>query len=647
MATNAEAASKTFQLRQKLASLIDAPNVTIFDADVVITPNEINDKHGTGVLVSRIFKHSPNLISIRSRNNYEGEHHYGEFSFCLPHTGLSRLESFLSLLNKLNGSSIRRAFCVPYFADDIISAIAIKELFNVPLGAYIMDDQNIHSNTIPDQLMAEFLQKCSLRFATHPELRDAYENKYGLKFWLLPAVAPEQLICLTPQPSTGIKHNSKTGVFIGSIWSQKWFDLLRETIKNSHHQIDWYGNCNSPWFAIPKDMEQDGIKALGLLPEEELAEQLKTYPYVVVPTGTLDEREESWATGQLSLPGRILFALATSNTPVIILGSEKTSAARFVNRFKIGVIADYTAASFSQAVESVCLPEHQTEMRQNAARVAAAFSSQGITEWVWQSLELGQAADSRFEKLLQRTESDLVHFIEPPVPSEINKDFATVYQVMRRLWGNGFRPDFVVDVGSSIGIWSYTVSKFFPDARFVLIDPLLSKYDQTARNYFIGNIQNVEVLEIAVSNQAGNVSFQVSPDLWGSSLLQPADFRTYESVYVKVQTLDYVAQTKAISGRGILKIDVQCAEHLVLEGAQKFLDQVDVIVAELSLVRYDSQAKVLSEMMQIIEQLGFRYYDDIGCWRSPVDGTLLQKDILFLRNELFIPQVAEANHLKQ
>ncbi|MBW4550901.1 MAG: FkbM family methyltransferase [Aphanocapsa sp. GSE-SYN-MK-11-07L] len=646
MATNGETASKTFQLRQRLAALINAPNLTITYADVVITPNEINNKHGTGVLVSRIFQDRPNLISIRSRDNYQGEHDYGEIHFCLPHTGLSRLESYSSLLNKLSGSSINRVFCVPYFADDIVSAIVIKELFNVPLGAYIMDDQNIHSQAISDQLMGEFLHKCSLRFATHPELRDAYENKYGLKFWLLPAVVPAKLICSTPQAAIGSKFESRTGVFIGSIWSQKWFDLLRETIKGSNHQIDWYGNCNSPWFSVPKELDQDGIKALGLLPEEQLVEQLKTYPYVVVPSGTLDEREESWATGQLSLPGRILFALATSNTPVIILGSEKTSAARFVNRFKIGLIADYTAASFRQAVEQICLPENQAEMRRNAVAVAEAFSDQGITEWVWKSLELGEPIDTRFEKLLRRTESDLVHFIEPPVPSEINKDFATVYQVMRRLWGNGFRPDFVVDVGSSIGIWSYTVSKFFPDARFVLIDPLLSKYDQTARNYFIGNIQKVEVLEIAVSNQAGNVSFQVSPDLWGSSLLQPADFRTYESVDVKVQTLDYVAQTKAISGRGILKIDVQCAEHLVLEGAQKFLEQVDVIVAELSLVRYDSQAKVLSEMMQIIEQLGFRYYDDIGCWRSPADGTLLQKDILFLRNELFIPQVAEANHLK-
>ena len=35
-----------------------------------------------------------------------------------------------------------------------------------------------------------------------------------------------------------------------------------------------------------------------------------------------------------------------------------------------------------------------------------------------------------------------------------------------------------------------------------------------------------------------------------------------------------------------------------------------------------------------MERLGFRYYDDAGTWRSPVDGTLLQKDAVFIRNDV-------------
>jgi hypothetical protein len=45
-------------------------------------------------------------------------------------------------------------------------------------------------------------------------------------------------------------------------------------------------------------------------------------------------------------------------------------------------------------------------------------------------------------------------------------------------------------------------------------------------------------------------------------------------------------------------------------------------------------------MIAMMQQLGFRYYDDAGTWRSPVDGTLLQKDAVFIRNELFTPALS-------
>jgi FkbM family methyltransferase len=279
-------------------------------------------------------------------------------------------------------------------------------------------------------------------------------------------------------------------------------------------------------------------------------------------------------------------------------------------------------------------------MRENAVKVAKAFSDKGIDDWIWQSLADRQAADSRFESVLPRSPIDLVHFIEPPVPSIIYKDYAQVYQVMRRLKGQNYHPDFVVDVGASHGIWSHTASQLFPEAQFILIDPLISRYEQAARNYYIRNIPKAELLEIAVSNQAGLLSFQVSPDLYGSSLLTPADFREYETVTVEVKTLDQVAVEKNLSGRGILKLDVQCAEHIVLEGAKIFLEQVDLVVAELSFIRYDEKALVFLEMLNLLHELGFRYYDETGEWRSQIDGTLLQKEVVFIREDLLVPETS-------
>lgn len=607
--------------------------------DVIITPNEVNDKHGTGILVKRIFATSPNIVSIRSMNTYNSEHEFGNLSLCISHKKLSRFESFQSIIQSLQNITVNRIICIPLRPDDVITAIVIKELFDAPLCTYILDDQNIHINGIPDALMQELLSKSSLRLAISPEMRDAYETKYRLNFWQLPAVVDDDLIQSQPITHT---LSRKSGVMIGNVWSEYWFELLRQTLDGLEIQIDWYKNNEFKWLAEKRSsLSQSGLIECDYIEDEaEFVAQLRQYAYAVIPSGTLDHNDPYRSVGYLSLPSRIPQLLATANLPMIVLGSRKTAAARFVERFKIGVVCDYDSLSFKEAVEQVTNPEMQRTMRQNAAAIARTFSDAGMAEWIWQSLERGQPCDDRFEALLHRTPADLVFFIEPPHPPDIFADFLPVYQALRRLKWRGFQPDFIVDVGASVGVWSYTINKLFPQAHFLLIDPLISKYDAGSRNHFTGQFANFELIEVAISNQSGKSELQVSPDLYGSSLLHPADFRAYETVEIEVKTLDQVASETALTGRGVLKIDVQCAEHLVLEGATHLLEQVDVLVVELSLVRYDEQAKILLEMLNMIEQLGFQYFDDVGDWRSPVDGSLLQKDILFVRESLAKAEVS-------
>jgi FkbM family methyltransferase len=619
------------RLRQQLAALAVATNQparrsgeTASQVDVVVTPNEMNDKHGTGALVRRIFEGCSHILSIRARNDYEGEHDFGDTAICLPQAGYSRWEAFQNVLAALRGKVVRRVICIPYVADDLVTSIAIKELFGVPLCTYIMDDQNICSQRIPDELMREFLAKCSLRLTTHAEMRNAYESKYGLKFWLLPQLIPGRLVQGTPKVPAGEEYASRTGALVGSIWSERWFNLLKDTIKGSGYQLHWFGNNNSPYLQTPRtELEEACINPFGIIPEDRLALLLRTYPYAVVPTGTPDDKGDALALGRLSLPGRIFFILATSNTPIIVLGHEESPAARFIKRFQIGVTSTYCAEGFRRAVEHVTDPRNQLVMRQKAAALAACLSADGIGEWFFRSMELGEPYDLRFEKLLPRAETDMVAYIEPPVPGDIYREYIPIYQVMRRLKNQGFRPDFVVDIGASMGIWSHAVSKVFPMARFVLVDPLFSRYDKWARERHIGAIPNAELVDAAISNQAGKSSFQVPPDLYGGSLLRLSDGHPYETVEVSVQTLDEVA-------------DVQFTEHLVLEGGRRFLEQVDAVVLELSLIRPHEQSKTFLEMMNVMHDLGYRYYDDVGSWRSPVDGTLVQKDVLFLRGNLLI-----------
>jgi hypothetical protein len=371
------------------------------NSSVVITSNEMNYRHGTGALIKRVFPDSRGILSIRSYNHYESEHDFGEVSIHLPQHGLSRPETFQNVLTALTCFTVGRVLCVPYNPDELQTAIAIKELFKVPLATWIMDDQNICVNNIPDDLMQEFLGKCSVRFATHPELRDAYEQKYGFKFWILPAVAPSQYLELaiqTPQPEL---TRSQMGVLIGNIWSKQWFDMLCHAVGGAGKSLDWYGDYRAYyWMCLSEtEIQKRGLNPQGLYPEAELVQKLKSYCYIIVPTGTIDERDDHPELSTLSLPGRTIFAMVTANLPVIVLGSIKTSIAHFVNHFQIGVVSAYDPQSFTEAVDYVMQPDVQQAIRSRTVAIAERFCDYDIGDWVWESLELGKPADDRFEEL--------------------------------------------------------------------------------------------------------------------------------------------------------------------------------------------------------------------------------------------------------
>jgi FkbM family methyltransferase len=631
--------SQSSQKNDFLARSAPTSSKTISDATVVITPNEVNQRHGTGVLINKIFGDSSNVISIRAQNHYGGEHTFGEISVLLPNPEQSRQKAYAQILSFLEGSTVKQALCLPYHADEILLAIAVKDLFNVPLCTYIMDDNNVYGSGIPDELMEELLQKSDLRLAISSELKQAYEKKYNSKFWILPPIVSNHLILSNPNKTRGLQRDPKVGILVGNVWGQKWLDLLRETVKGTGITIHWYCNAGSKssWLSFDRqELEEDGIVLFDPLPEEQLARKLPSYTFAILPSGTLDELDDNRSVAQLSLPSRVPFILATSGTPIIVLGHPQTTSARFVKRFEVGEVSAYNAEAFQQAVAAVVSDEAQMHLRKNAADIANIFSDANIEQWIWNSLDKGEPDDFRFEQLMPASLGDYAYYVDPPVPKEIYSDFVPVYRALRRLKWKGYQPDFVIDVGASTGIWSHTVNYIFPEARYILVEPLLSRHDALSRKIFIENHSNFETVEAIASNYIGATTLQVSSDLYNSSLFELNHSQFSEEVDIVVVTLDRIAERKKIEGRGILKMDVQFAEHLVLEGASELLKQVDLIITELSFLKHHPAGKTFLEMLDLLNELGFRYYDDAGEWRLPTDGTLHNKDGLFVRQSLFL-----------
>jgi hypothetical protein len=370
-------------------------------ADLVITPCEVKETHGTGTLLLRMFRDSSSIVSLRTSDFYDGEQDFGAAQFCLPLAQLSRSEVSSWVRWCLTGATVRRVICFPYLPADVVLAIVAKELFRVPLCTYIMDDKNVCADGISDALMEDLLSKSDLRLVISPEMRDAYARKYQMRFWVMPPLVPDELIRRTPcQPPEGV--DPRRGILIGNMWGTRWLDMLRDAMRGTGYSVDWY--CNNPDSTELERarIESDGIRAMGTVPDSSLPAVLQSYRFAVVPSDPLDGKSlpAVRAIAELSLPSRIPTMMAEAHLPVLVLGNPKTAAARFIARFKLGAVVPYDCAAVKSALDRMLTPESEMQIRKRAASLADSFSAKGADEWIWRSLSGGHPSDLRFEELM-------------------------------------------------------------------------------------------------------------------------------------------------------------------------------------------------------------------------------------------------------
>jgi hypothetical protein len=361
--------------------------------------------HGTGTLLLRIFPDQGSIISLRTHNFYDGEQDFGRVKLCLPLVQSARPEISAWLKWSIAGTKVRRILCLPYTPAEAIVALAARDILGVPLCTYIMDDKNVCADGISDSLMRDLLDKSSLRLVIGPEMRDAYEKKYGMSFWIMPPVVADRIVKrkVTPPPAG---MDPRRGVLLGNIWGQRWLDMLRQIFRGANVTVDWYCNqINPPGLDFNREeLSSDGIVQQDPIAEEDLPRVLSNYAFAVVPTDTLDGMSPSAvrAIAELSLPSRMVTMMATAHLPMLVIGSPVTCAASFVERFDLGCTVPYERAAVSAAIEILLAPVRQTEIRVRAAELSERFTAANADEWIWRSLDAGRPITTDYEDLMPR-----------------------------------------------------------------------------------------------------------------------------------------------------------------------------------------------------------------------------------------------------
>jgi FkbM family methyltransferase len=150
----------------------------------------------------------------------------------------------------------------------------------------------------------------------------------------------------------------------------------------------------------------------------------------------------------------------------------------------------------------------------------------------------------------------------------------------------GRAPRTVIDVGAAFGEFSRQCFAVFPNAAYLLLEPLEEYRANLDR--LKADIPHASVVVAAAAGHEGMRDINVHRDLVGSSLYLEQEDSAVDGTPRRVRTvsLDDVVASHRLEPPYLLKVDVQGAELDVLSGAETVLWHVEWAMLEVSFFEF-------------------------------------------------------------
>jgi FkbM family methyltransferase len=134
------------------------------------------------------------------------------------------------------------------------------------------------------------------------------------------------------------------------------------------------------------------------------------------------------------------------------------------------------------------------------------------------------------------------------------------------------RPDHICfDVGANIGYFTITLAKAACDGIVYSFEPIPVNARIVELNCALNDLENVKVIQQALSDREGDATFFWSTDSAFSSLLDTQRKNVRRQINVRCTTIDLFIRKVGVPRIDILKMDIEGAEGLALQGANELL----------------------------------------------------------------------------
>jgi FkbM family methyltransferase len=191
----------------------------------------------------------------------------------------------------------------------------------------------------------------------------------------------------------------------------------------------------------------------------------------------------------------------------------------------------------------------------------------------------------------------------------------TLGGALLHLKGKGFSPRYIVDGGASDGRWSLEAQVYFPNAEYLLIEPIVEHIDELKK------VPTSAIISAALSDKSGKIKISYINKYNSSIMSTIMSSNSGDEREVMAVTLDSVLKDPQHT---LLKLDIEGAEYQVLS-ASNMLSQVPAVILECAFGN-------LPKYCHLMEQKGFQVFEIFSANFRRIDGDMKQVDILFLKN---------------
>jgi FkbM family methyltransferase len=185
----------------------------------------------------------------------------------------------------------------------------------------------------------------------------------------------------------------------------------------------------------------------------------------------------------------------------------------------------------------------------------------------------------------------------------------------------GFEPQSVLDIGANEGNWVTAMKTKLPEASFFCVEgnEALEKILKP-RVEALGVPYRIAIVGDTEKDVVFNVMCDGGPCSGGSSVFQE-NTRYGEGERTETRhmtTIDKLVDAAGVGPFQMIKLDIQGAEVIALQGATEVLKSVQVIVLETSNVEYNKGAPETLEVLNFMDSIGFKVFDITETHRKPV-----------------------------